>query len=502
MTRLLRRLAMTSMIALAMAGPTARVFCTTEALADTYYQAEVVDISGTKYFPAVKDALAKAEKSIDMVMYQVSLKPQDTSSEVYQLVNELISAHKRGVKVGVILDQSIGFTQGRDVNRHCFKVLKDAGISVRYDNIAVYTHAKVLVIDNYMVVSGSSNWSQSALSRNFEVNTLIKSRELAEEIIASIKSIKTAEDANDEDKAQGKGVILSWKFLEDPRFAGKMMNKHYERALDLYLFLLREFDGNNQGRLLLDYEKIADYLGLAVKMTREGYRRQINKSLKKLKDDYGLIDVTFHFNKEAEVTLLDYDNPQKPYQVPNNWHFVIPYAYWDYGWSAKLSHGAKSCYLINLAYASVSSASPWWFSSREALVKRFNISDNAISAGMQELRILNLIDAAYDALEGPSYEPNLAKSYKILPLYDPKWLEGEWDRLELEFGRTKLSEAKAYASVVFKENDPLVVEDIILSLNTAGKTVVKRAFAVVARKRVGNPKRCYEYVKGIIERMQ
>ena len=49
-------------IALAVLGITARAFC---------YQAEVIDISGTKYFPVVKEALAKAEKSIYLVMFTI-----------------------------------------------------------------------------------------------------------------------------------------------------------------------------------------------------------------------------------------------------------------------------------------------------------------------------------------------------------------------------------------------------------------------------------------------
>lgn len=91
-------------IALAVLGITARAFC---------YQAEVTDISGAKYFPALKEALAKAEKSIDMVMYQVSLRPYDKTSQVYSLVEDLINAHKRGVKVKVILDQNIDFVGER-----------------------------------------------------------------------------------------------------------------------------------------------------------------------------------------------------------------------------------------------------------------------------------------------------------------------------------------------------------------------------------------------------
>lgn len=482
-------------------GITSRVFC---------YEAEVTDISGAKYFPAVKEALSKAEKSIDMVMYQVSLRPYDKTSQVYSLVDELIKAHKRGIKVKVILDQNIDFVGEKGINRwvtegknsRCFKILKDAGIDVQYDDLTTYTHAKVLIIDNEIVIVGSANWSESALNKNFEVNTLIKSKELANEILASFKNIKTVQGPSIETQRLESGVVVSWKFLENPRFAGRMLTRHDERAFDLYLALLREFDGNSEGKISLNSEKTASYLGLLNKMTREGYRRQINRSLKKLKEDYSLIDFKLEYDKDAEVRLLDYDKPENPYSIPKDWYFQVPGEYWDYGWVSKLSHSAKFSYLINLTYANVSSAFPWWFSSREVLAKRFNISKWVISKGMQELRRLNLIDVAYDKPQGGSYESRLATSYKILPLYDPNWLELEWDRLEMAYGPERLNEAKKYAKIVFKENDSQVIEDIILSINAFGKVTVKKAFSIVARKRVDNSKRCYEYVKATIEKME
>lgn len=72
-----------------------RLFC---------YEGEVEDISGSKYFPAVKKAITEARESIYMVMFKVGLRPYDESSSVYQLVEELVNAHKRGElarKIGI-----------------------------------------------------------------------------------------------------------------------------------------------------------------------------------------------------------------------------------------------------------------------------------------------------------------------------------------------------------------------------------------------------------------
>ena len=78
------------------------------------YQAGVENISSEKYFPVVKKALSEAKESIYMVMFVARLMPNDKSSSVYQLMDELVKAHNRGVKVTLILDQNIDFVNKSD----------------------------------------------------------------------------------------------------------------------------------------------------------------------------------------------------------------------------------------------------------------------------------------------------------------------------------------------------------------------------------------------------
>jgi len=471
---------------------------------------DVTNISGRDYYPAAEKAIQEAKESVYMVMYQVSLYSYDKVSHVYNLVNELIQAHKRGVIVKVILDQNIDFVGKRNIdewmpegkNAWCFKVLKEAGVDVRYDDLTTYTHAKAIVIDSEITIMGSSNWSESAFNKNAEVNLLVRSKDLAKEILEYFKTIKTDDKATDAIPIQQSGVPVSWEFLENPQLAGRMLTKHAERAFDLYLLLLKGFDGNSEGKLTLDYDKTAVQLGIRDKMTKTDYRRQIAKSLRELEETYNLIRFEPEFAKDAIVTLLNYQDPASLYAVPKEWYFQIPDDFWGYGWNNKLSMRAKFCYLINLAYVGISSNNPWWFSSRDVLSERFNISKWVISKGMGELRSLNLIDAVYDTPKDGKYENMLAKSYKVLPLYDPKWLETEWDRLEAVYGSKELKKARRYAKIVFKENDPQVVEDILITTKAVGEKPAKKAFDIVARKGIDNPKRCYAYVKGILANLQ
>src|SRR3989338_8421321 len=88
--------------AIAVLGITARAFC---------YQVEAIDISGNKYFPAVNEAIAKAQKSINVVMFTIESSSSRQDSKPNQLINALIEAKNRVVDVGVILDQNVDFVK-------------------------------------------------------------------------------------------------------------------------------------------------------------------------------------------------------------------------------------------------------------------------------------------------------------------------------------------------------------------------------------------------------
>ncbi|MDD5347331.1 MAG: phospholipase D-like domain-containing protein [Candidatus Omnitrophica bacterium] len=481
-------------IACALAAMAAGAFC---------YGAQVEELCGEKYFPAVMKAISEAKESITMVMFKAGLRPYDKESKVYRLVEALIDSHKRGVKVRVILDRNIPFAgnegieewEADDKNAWCYKMLKDAGVEVHYDEEARDLHAKALVTDEEIVILGSANWTESALTKNAEVNVLVRSKELAREILQGFEEIEI-DDAGGGRELMGLTPV-AWKFLERPGLAGRMMSLHDERAFDLYLLLLREFDGNKAGEVALDLDKAAKQMGLDAAMDRTGYRRQIIRSARMLEGKYGLARFEFEYAAGARAFLLDYEEPSKAYGYPRTWYFEVPEEYWALGWDKRLSMRAKFCYLINLAYAGISDARPWWFASREVLAERFHTSRGLISAGMQELRRWNLIDVEYPALGA-----GMAKSYKVLGLYDPARLEQEWQRMEERWGAKRLKQARKFAAVVFEENDAAVVEEVIQAMDRMGEKKVAGAFGVVAKKSVDNPKRNYRYVRGVMERMQ
>jgi len=182
------------LIAFVLLRITARAYC---------YQAEVIDISGTKYFSAVKEALAKAEKSIKVVMFTIETPLPGENSKPSQLIDALIEAKNRGVDVEVILDQNVDFVGRKHPSdweveiksTRAYERLKDAGIKVYYDEPTRYTHCKTVIIDKKIVILGSTNWTESAFDNSIETDVLVNSAGLADEILSYLKTIKIDESA-------------------------------------------------------------------------------------------------------------------------------------------------------------------------------------------------------------------------------------------------------------------------------------------------------------------
>jgi cardiolipin synthase len=147
---------------------------------------DVIPLVDAEYYPAVHKALTNAKKSILCVMYMAKLDPKHTGGDEYQLVIDLINAHKRGVKVQVIFDHNVKFWEkGKNhkviekKSEYAYKLLLKSGVPVSYDNENKVTHNKVLVIDKYITIIGSTNWTYGALRKNHEASVMIKSRSVA-----------------------------------------------------------------------------------------------------------------------------------------------------------------------------------------------------------------------------------------------------------------------------------------------------------------------------------
>ena len=281
-----------------------------------------------------------------------------------------------------------------------------------------------------------------------------------------------------------------------------MVKNQAERAFDVYLYLLWKFDGNPGGKILFSYDNLAKHLGIYEGWNTTDYRRQIIKVLRELEQEYKLIKFEPRYAKEAGITLLNYEDPGKVYVIPQEQYFGLPDDYFNFGWNRELSFRAKFCFLINLICSNISDTKPYWSKSVAVITKQFGgIGEDIVHKGMDELRRKQLIDVRYDQFSDKPYIERAPKMYKLLKLYDPKELGLKLKAIGDKYGEVSYSKARKYAEMVFEENNPEVMEDIILKTEQYGEKKVKKAFDLIGQKNIDNPKRSYGYVVGILENM-
>ena len=455
----------------------------------------ITNLSNRNYFPEVHQALSNAKKSIWVVMYSIDFNPYATKSPTYRLMEDLVSAQKRGVKVRVIMEGKYGR------NKSAYSYLKDNGVWVNFDSTEFFTHNKEIIVDKELVIIGSTNWTDTAMLMSNEGSVLIKDGKLARALLKDIARIKLSREAAETDPHQINKISIPRQFMYDERLAGKMLTRHDRRSFDLYLILLYLFDGNKEGIVPIDYYKIAAYLGLDIEKGHIPVQREIRRVLRRLEKNYQLISCEMPFGKPPEVKLLDYNQSQKTYTIPERVFFEIPYAFWEYDWNRKLSFAAEYCYLINLYESELSHSSPWWHMSSKTIAKKFKVGQRTITKGMRELKKLNLIEVKYSEIK-EGYKKRLANYYCPKKLLSEEEIKKRWKTLTENYNPQEISFARELAAELDEENKFETVEKFINLIQHYGMKSVQKANQITAKKAVDNPKKDISYTEGILKQWE
>lgn len=104
---------------------------------------------------SVCKTIARASRSIKIAMFTFTHP---------SLVDELIRAKRKGIKVTVIVDgqTSLG------ASRKAIQSLKKAGIEILASQGIQLLHHKFMYIDDHILLSGSTNWTKSAFYKNHD----------------------------------------------------------------------------------------------------------------------------------------------------------------------------------------------------------------------------------------------------------------------------------------------------------------------------------------------
>lgn len=111
----------------------------------------------------VVDWIDRANETIHVLIYSF------TNDNIGDAV---VRAHKRGVEIKVVFEKS-------QVSQYSeYMKLRTAGVLVRNDTNSGLMHHKVAVIDSYIILTGSFNWSANAEDHNNENLMVIRSENL------------------------------------------------------------------------------------------------------------------------------------------------------------------------------------------------------------------------------------------------------------------------------------------------------------------------------------
>ncbi len=113
---------------------------------------------------------------------QTTILVQAYSFTSVPIAKALVEAHKRGVKIEVILDKS-----QRTEKYSSADFVQHAGIPIRIDDKHAIAHNKVMVIDGQTVITGSFNFTKAAEENNAENLLVIHDKTIADKYAANWK---------------------------------------------------------------------------------------------------------------------------------------------------------------------------------------------------------------------------------------------------------------------------------------------------------------------------
>ena len=139
--------------------------------------AKIQPAIGTDYPKVVVPLLYAAGHKVDIVMYEWKWYSHENAGGVEKFNLAVQAAARRGVKIRVLLNiESMGHAITK-INSRTEQFLRLAGCEVKFGQIGVATHAKMLIIDDRFLVLGSHNVSKGSFSRNQEASIVVEGGE-------------------------------------------------------------------------------------------------------------------------------------------------------------------------------------------------------------------------------------------------------------------------------------------------------------------------------------
>jgi phosphatidylserine/phosphatidylglycerophosphate/cardiolipin synthase-like enzyme len=130
---------------------------------------------GTTCRDAITHHIQQAKQHIDICVFTIS----DNI-----IVDEILNAHQRKVKVRIISDNEKLFDKGSDIER-----LAKNGVPIKIDCSTGHMHHKYCLIDHNTLINVSYKWTRSAADRNYENIVVHQSPDLVKQFSRNFKEL-------------------------------------------------------------------------------------------------------------------------------------------------------------------------------------------------------------------------------------------------------------------------------------------------------------------------
>jgi len=151
-------------------------------------------VSGSAYRDLALRLIDAVKDEIVVVMFFMTYVPGKAHPS-NALVEGLVAAHERGVRVTVILDldRPEDVFGSRLVNADAFNYLSANGVDVVWDRPEKLTHTKLLIVDARDVLAGSHNWTAGSMYAYDDKSLVVRSTALAETLMGVAWAIRGGE---------------------------------------------------------------------------------------------------------------------------------------------------------------------------------------------------------------------------------------------------------------------------------------------------------------------
>lgn len=125
------------------------------------------------YAHTLLSLLRHVHSSVDILAYVVNFnlyKKSDKANLIYLALKKLSSAHK---PVRFILDQPKRHKPNYHCNKFSTRRFKEASFSIRYLHSGSTQHAKLIILDNQLVITGSHNLTTHSVGNKYDISLLV-----------------------------------------------------------------------------------------------------------------------------------------------------------------------------------------------------------------------------------------------------------------------------------------------------------------------------------------